>query len=239
MQVGIVQSFEKRRGQRYGELLPLGSDKRVFFHAEEGRSFQLGSCEPLFQSSEPLAYHPKKGDLVVYERRQTDRGPRASPWGLYGSYRATYAQLLRDCLPPQAVEFPCLMDVLIAGKRIFTPGPFALRTQPLTPAVMHMVPLDDLVAFKASYFYAVVRREDDQWIAIELKCKYVTTSSGKNARFNAPSVSLQLAALGLKLRQHEVTLVRLDVDERVGLVRKEGNIPPNIAVEQRQLTVYL
>lgn len=239
MQVGIVKYFEKRRGQNYGELFPVGSKKRVFFHAEEGRSFQLGCCEPSFHSSEPPAERPKQGDLVVYESRHTDRGPRASPWGLYWNYRAACAKLLEGCLPPQATEFPCLTDVLIAGRRIFTPGPFTIRSQPLTSAVMHMVPTDDLVAFKASYFYAAVRWGDHQWMVIELKSKYVTPSTREIKRFSAPDVGRQLAALELTLRQHDVMLVRMDVDERVGLVQKDGILPMDIAVERRQITVYL
>lgn len=84
---GLVKVFFTEAGKKFGFIRVTDTEGRptgeeIFFHYNDGRPmlndhhFQGGNLSAL-----PRLAEPKRGDKLIFERKTTKRGHRASPWG--------------------------------------------------------------------------------------------------------------------------------------------------------------
>jgi len=78
LEIGRVKFFLADKG--FGYIIIDGSKKEIFFHCSHGRQIELSGNEPKFSSTRPEK-EPKKGDVVIFERASSSRGPKADPYG--------------------------------------------------------------------------------------------------------------------------------------------------------------
>ena len=242
LHTGVVQTVHSRQRSRTGLFLVPDTGKRVAFHTDGGRSFVAGDLShPFFHPSAPPEGELNEGDLVVFEVQESPFGPLAEPWGLYAYFRRHFERRFTSCLPAQAVEdHPYLLDVLIAGRRLFTAGRFNVQTEPFTKKLLSVRAFDDLIAFRLEYYFVAEHVDNGSWRVTELQSELICRRHKKKVHHPASTIGAQLRARKILLQPGKNILVRLSVDDRIGLtVSKNKPSPPEIAVQQRSLTIYV
>ena len=80
MEIGIVKSFNNKKGWGFGTVITEGGEE-IFFHINNGKNTVLGDNGIRFCGGK-LRREPKRGDPVVFERKKyLYGGSEASPWG--------------------------------------------------------------------------------------------------------------------------------------------------------------
>ncbi|MCJ7793288.1 MAG: cold shock domain-containing protein [Candidatus Marinimicrobia bacterium] len=81
LETGVVKFFDGRDNKRYG-FLRLDSGEEIFFHFNDGMSIKAGKCAPEWcdPPKGKRLWDPQANDLLVFERSEGNRGPKASPW---------------------------------------------------------------------------------------------------------------------------------------------------------------
>lgn len=89
-EIGTVKFFDSRRDKRFG-FIRLESGEEIFFHYNDGEFIEAGNNSPKFSGKTTIVLNrkvrhlpdPRKGDILVFERDDGRKGPKASPWGYY------------------------------------------------------------------------------------------------------------------------------------------------------------
>jgi cold shock CspA family protein len=87
---GTVKFFDARDNKRFG-FLTLEDGKEIFFHFNDGQYIVAGNASPEFSRKDPMfpdddeiiISEPKQGDTIIFQRSQSRKGDKASPWGYY------------------------------------------------------------------------------------------------------------------------------------------------------------
>ncbi len=241
MEIGIVESFPQSQGN--GFVVSSMTREHLTFNVTEGRKIRIGANAPVF-NSKPARRTPQPGDLIVFERKLTDRGSaHAAPWGFYRSYRHAYKALVAPCIPGHSLlEYPFLLDVLILARSRYIPGRFKVRSAPLTKEVLESVGVDDISAYRLKYYYVANRMAPASWFVHELEATYWVRTEKERRLFGTHTVKHQVARLGLDPRDDDVRLVLLEATDQMSKVRvadETHRVHAYPLDQRRQLTVYL
>lgn len=85
MEIGTVKFFDSRDNKRFGFIAVDGGGE-IFFHFNDGENIEASGDEPRFCGGK-LNREPKKGDVVVFERKSGYKGAKAAPWGFERNHR--------------------------------------------------------------------------------------------------------------------------------------------------------
>ena len=90
MEIGTVKFFDSRDNKRFG-FIDVNGGGEIFFHFNDGENIEAGGDEPRFCGGK-LNKEPKKGDVVIFERKSGYKGPKAAPWGFEQDHRRAESQ---------------------------------------------------------------------------------------------------------------------------------------------------